>query len=766
MIHIPLEWRVGHTQNHLGEPKEFVAATVPGAVQIDWAKAFDMPDWNRDVNFKEYGWMEDCFWVYKADIPKTVIDRESELLFRCGGIDYQYEIYFNRDKIYEYEGMFRPFELDLSKAADTGGELTIVIFPIPKIECDEKGTRVEASASCKPPVSYSWDWHPRLVPSGIWDETYLCVAKKERIARAEVRYSLSDDLSRASIYVDAEIKGYADAETNGSAGAQTNVSAGAEFDGNAVAQNDGGTENPGTAPARLRFRIYERNGSMAAEATDLRAPIVLTKPELWWCNGYGDPVLYSWELLLEKDGRVIDKVEGKTGFRKISMEMNAGAWDEPETFPKTRSPAPITITLNDTPIFAKGTNWVNPEIFPGVMNADTYLPLLKYAKDANMNLLRVWGGGIVNKDSFFDICDEFGLMVWQEFPLACNKYPDDDKYLATLESEARAIIRRLRSRACHAMWCGGNELFNNWSLMTDQSLPLRLLNKLCYELDRGKPFLPTSPVFGMAHGCYLFVYPDGREVYEVMPKAHHTAYTEFGVPSISNLKTCLDATTSDKIFPFVKNEVTTAHHAYDSWNDEDTWVSMKMLRGYFGEPESIEQLIEWSQWTQSEGYKCIYEEARRQKPYCSMALNWCYNEPWPTIANNSLLNYPADPKPAYGAVAQSCKGRLASARIIKFSWSSGERFSADLFLLNDGRLSIPEGSVKITAYCDGERVYTGKWDHPEVPMNQNYKGPVINFTISKKADAGGGGNGRKHGVLRLSLEAGDMSNEYKLLLRY
>ena len=395
------------------------------------------------------------------------------------------------------------------------------------------------------------------------------------------------------------------------------------------------------------------------------------------------------------------------------------------------------------------------------MNADTYRPLLKYAKDANMNLLRIWGGGIVNKKCFFDMCDSYGLMVWQEFPLACNKYPDKEQYLATLESEATAIIKRLRKHACHVILCGGNELFNNWSLMTDQSLPLRLLNKLCYEHDRSKPYLPTSPIIGMAHGCYLFVYPDGREVYRAMADARYTAYTEFGIPSISNLETCLAATSRENLFPLEKNDATVAHHAFGAWESEDSWCSIETLRKYFGEPASLEQMIEWSQWLQCEGYKCIYEEARRQKPYCSMALNWCYNEPWPAIANNSLLNYPATPKPAYTAVAQACRNSLVSARISKFEWHPGEEFSADIWLLNDGQEAVAAGGADIYLEYGSERHFLFRWDYGDVPANQNLAGPTVRHRLPERIE---GVDEGKFAAIRLVIDAGKMSSEYKLIV--
>ncbi|MFV0401802.1 MAG: glycoside hydrolase family 2 protein [Oscillospiraceae bacterium] len=733
---IPLNWQVGHSSGREALPTEFVPATVPGAVQIDWGKAKGLPDWNWEENFEEYRWMEDCWWVYRAEIPPVRLQEGEQLVFRCGGIDYKYRVLFGGELLYSYEGMFRPFELDLTAYAAVGGELTVVIEPVPKAEGSVPGTRQEASRSCKPAVSYGWDWHPRLVPSGIWEETTLTVEPTNRILDAEVLYTLSEDLKVAELSVSVETQG------EGADG--------------------------------LIFRLFGPEGGLVLETSDLSRPITVTNPQLWWCNGYGDPALYRWELDMLRNGEAVSGKSGRIGFRRITLEMNEGAWDEPKVFPMTRSNAPITLTINHIPIFAKGSNWVNPEIFPGTMGEDTYRPLLELAKGANMNLLRVWGGGIVNKDSFFDLCDEYGILVWQEFPLACNCYEGTPEYLAVLESEAAAIIRRLRSRACLAIWCGGNELFNSWSRMTDQSHALRMLNKLCYELDAETPFLPTSPVVGMAHGCYTFLYPDGREVYQAMAKAHYTAYTEFGMPSISNMETLLAATTRDKLFPLEQNSITTAHHAFDAWTEGDTWCGIETLRKYLGEPSSLEQMVEWSQWFQREGYKCIFEEARRQKPYCSMALNWCYNEPWPTIANNSLVNYPATPKPAYFAVKESSRNRLISARIPKFSWQPGEEFSADLWLLCDGVEGIEAGKGEVYLEYNGARHFLLRWDYPAVPANQNLAGPTVRhrFPKGERRSAGvaplnavgAAGERGEPTPLKLILSAGELSSEYTFLL--
>ena len=224
-------------------------------------------------------------------------------------------------------------------------------------------------------------------------------------------------------------------------------------------------------------------------------------------------------------------------FRRIRLVMNSGTQFDPDGFPKSRRLPPAQFQVNGRNIFCKGTNWLSPEVFPATITTARYNELLDLAVEANFNILRVWGGGIINKEDFFNLCDQKGILVWQEFPLACNNYPDDKHYLEVLKQEATSIITRLRGHACLGLWCGGNELFNSWSGMNDQSLALRLLNSLCLNLDPYTPFNATAPLQGMGHGNYVFRDDQTKtEVYERMNRSKFTAYTEFGVPSPSSVE--------------------------------------------------------------------------------------------------------------------------------------------------------------------------------------------------------------------------------------
>lgn len=726
-----LQWTVGHSASPELLPEKMAPASVPGNANMDWAAANDMPDWKFGVNFEQFRWMEDCWWLYETQMPNIALKPDETLFFVTKGIDYQYRILLNGQTICEHEGMFSTVEIPLVGANE--GLLHIWIAPAPKDTMAHKDTREEAAQCCKPAVSYGWDWHPRLIPVGIWEETYLEVRSADYLLEAGVDYRLAEDYSSAQVFFKSKTIGNGD----------------------------------------VKFTLFDPKGQLVMESFG-NEDATLKSPLLWWCNGYGKPNLYRWDAVLTAGDGETDKRSGVIGFRTLELTMNEGSWDEPEDFPKGRSPAPITITLNGVHIFAKGSNWVNPEVFTGAIKRETYLPLVKLAQEANFNIFRCWGGAIVNKEMFFDLCDECGILVWQEFMLSCNNYRGTPHYLRILRQEACFIIKRLKHHPSLAIWCGGNELFNSWSKMTDQSAALRLLNKLCYELDPERPFLMTSPLFGMAHGNYLFRYPDGREVFQIMPDAHNTAYTEFGVPSISNLACCKMAAEEADIFPLEETAVTVAHHAFHAWYSKYPWACTDIIRDYFGEAQTLEQLINWSQWLQGEGYKCIYEEARRQKPYCSMAINWCYNEPWPTIANNSIINYPAEPKESYREVADACRSALISARIPKFAWRGGETFSADLWLLNDGREPVAAGQAKVLLELRGVKYPLQGWQYGEVGANANLEGPTVRIklpcfyteqgnrvkTLNQGAMLKTKGNLHE---MKLLIQAGKLSSQYRLL---
>jgi beta-mannosidase len=494
---------------------------------------------------------------------------------------------------------------------------------------------------------------------------------------------------------------------------------------------------------QLRWRLVAPDG--ADVMTHVRAsdaPVVtlretLQDPQLWWPNGQGDQALYTSIVeLLDADGRVIDSATQRIGFKRARLIMHPTQWEEPEVqfFPKGRHTSPITLEINGRAVFAKGANWVTPDLFPGRINAETYRAQLDLAKANNFNILRCWGGANIQKASFFEQCDERGIMVWQEFPLACNCYESTPGYLNILDQESQSIIRRLRGHVSVTLWCGGNELFNNWSKMTDQDLALRLLNRNCYDMDPDRPFLMTSPMMGMAHGGYFFRRDDGAEVYQYFAQSKNTAYTEYGVPGSASVATLRKIIPAAEQFPPRAGTQWETRHAFKSWQF-NSWLDLHTIQHYFGEITSLEQLVACSQWLQAEGYKAIFEEARRQKPVCAMAVNWVLNEPWPNAANNSVITWPAEPKPALAAIGDACRTVLASARIPKFSWRGGEAFTSELWLLNDSPKALPAGAIDAYLHIGTQTIHALSWRHGPVAANQNLQGPTLRVALPNVKDA-------------------------------
>lgn len=689
----PLNWEIGYASKSNDVPAKWHPATVPGAVQLDVAKALKYDTWYYAENWKDYLWMEDQYFTYRTSFKKPSIGENQKCFFISKGIDYEFEIWLNGEKLFYQEGMFTVVKLDLTSKLKDKNELLVKIYPIPKLQ-KEPADRSQASQSVKPAVSYGWDWHPRLVPVGIWDETGLVIQNKSEIIDLSLNYSLDKDLKKVAI--SCEIKG-------------------------------ANLEN-----CRYILTISDAKGLEVLniegifKSSEIKLEGEIDQVKLWWPHDHGNPYLYKMDFrLTDASGKMIDQKTSKIGFRKVELVMNEGGWDFPKELPKTRSIPPIQLEINGRKIFAKGTNWVNPEIFPGIITRDRYNELLDRAIEANFNILRVWGGGIINKDSFYELCDEKGILAWQEFPLSCNNYEGTPHYLKILEQESESIIKRLKVHPSLALWCGGNELFNSWSKMTDQSLALRLLNSQCYRLDPNTPFLPTSPVMGMGHGNYVFrFWETNEEVFQWMPKSHNSAYTEFGIPSLSSVEVLKKIIPESEFWPPKQGTSWESHHAFNAWV-ADTWLMPDVLKFYFGEAKNMEELVANSQLLQSEGYKCIYEEARRQKPYCSMALNWCFNEPWPTAANNSIVNWPNIPKPGFYAVKNACRPFLASASLKKFKYSEGEEFSADIWILNDLPTQSGGRKLSVKIVSDTAEIKLLDWEFGNLDANTNLPGPTV-----------------------------------------
>lgn len=697
----------GYVLNDEDGKNEKFPAKVPGNIQMDIA---EYKGWLKDLqystNAKKLEQYRNCFWKYETFLEFDN-DAEDKVYFVAEGIDYEFDIILNDEKIWHQEGMYTPVQIDITDRVKSGDKLEVLIYPHPAAPDSVPNSRDEARTSCKPPVTYGWDWNPHLLISGIWKPAYIETRKSDYIGNCEVLYELDLGTKSANVHF--------------------NISCEAE--------------------CLCTISDADNNVIYSGNSTDC----VIKNVNLWWCNGQGEPYLYNWTVENENY-----KKTGKIGFRTVKLVKNIGTLGEPDGFPKSRYSAPITLELNGRRIFAKGSNWVNPELFFGAVTPERYAELIGFAKDANMNILRVWGGAGICKNEFYEECDLQGIMVWQEFMLACNNYEGTKKFLSVLEQEAVSIIKNLRKYTSLVIWCGGNELFNGWSGMDDQSLPLRLLNSLCYQLDSKTPFLMTSPLTGMAHGGYFFRFEE-KDVFQYFNNAHFTAYTEFGVPSITDEESLRKIIPENELFPINKTNSWVYHNGFEAWGEE-AWCFLSTLKYYFGQAKSLKEWSDNSEWLQSTGYQYVFEEARRQWPYCSMAINWCYNEPWINAANNCLITYPSKLKKAYFAVKNSLRSQIPTARISKFDWKSGEIFRAEVWYMNDSAY-ITNDEVTVSIVVGDEEYKLFDWNTGDVQPLSNKIGPSVNFELPHV-------KGTNKMILKLKSKYSDKCNEYELLYKY
>ena len=696
------EWQGLMVEN--GNYSEAFNVSVPGNIQKDYGEYMGWPDFNVMDNCRKYETIEDCFWSYKTNIEYAK-EENKRVFFVSHGIEYEYDIKLNGKLLLHHEGMYTKLELDITDELKFGNSLEVLIYPHPKLP-DTAIDSKQAAQSVKPSVCYGYDWHPRIIVSGIWDETYIETRGEDYIRDAEAFYTLNNNLTAADIHFEV------DCNTD------------------------------------TKIEIFDNSGNVVYSGTE--KDIHLDNINLWWCRGQGEPYLYSYIVSSPENS-----LSGKIGFRQVELIMNENAWIDTRT-PKSRAPVPITILLNNRRIFAKGSNFVPPEVFTANTKKETFKTLLTYAKEANMNILRAWGGAVINKDFFFEICDELGLMVWQDFPLSCNNHKGTKKYLTVLEEQARVIIKRIRRHACHVIWCGGNELFNFWSGMTDQSHAIRLLNKICYEDDYHKPFLATTPLYGMGHGFYQF-YDEvlKKNVYQLFNDEKKTAYVEFATPSFASmeqLKRIFDEETLNNPVDS-DNSPWNLHHVFKAWR-RNSWGCFDILDMVFGKQDNIESYVEKSNLLQCQSLKFIFEEARRDKGECSMALNWDYNDSWCSAAGNNLIEHPTTRKPVYYAVQSSLKDVVPSIKPNAFSYKSGEEFNVELWLLNDSPEAV-QTNVEVYLTIDGKTTLVEAWNNIEAEPNKNVKGENVSFVLPQTENQ----------VITITLKSDLGENEYKFLLK-
>ncbi|NUQ00837.1 MAG: hypothetical protein HUU35_13390, partial [Armatimonadetes bacterium] len=396
-------------------------------------------------------------------------------------------------------------------------------------------------------------------------------------------------------------------------------------------------------------RVLDGEVVVAEKATTLRAetarvPLVVTDPKLWWPNDLGEQPLYRVEIELRDGERLLDTWSRRIGLRTLRLDRHPDQWGESFQF-----------SINGLPFFAKGANWIPADAFVTRVTRDDYARLLGDAAAAHMNMLRVWGGGTYERDDFYELCDELGICVWQDFMFACATYPAfDAAFLDNVRAEAEDNVKRLRHHACLALWCGNNELeqglvadewtgsamsWEDYGKLFDQLLP-----EVVGRLDPERDYWPCSPHTPPPGDRKDFNNPDrgdahlwsvwhGKQPFEWYRTCTHRFNSEFGFQSFPEPRTVASYTepADRNITSYVME-----HHQRSGIGNA---TILHYLLSWFRLPTAFDSTLWLSQIVQGMAIKYAVEHWRRAMPRGMGTIYWQLNDNWP-VASWSSIDYP------------------------------------------------------------------------------------------------------------------------------
>jgi len=619
-------FRQGATNPAQTEDQGWMAATVPGDVHLDLLANKKIPDPFVRDNEAKLQWIEKESWEYRLDFDVTpaLMERNNiDLVF--DGLDAAAQVFLNGDLVLTADNMFRVWRVPVKAQLHPGKNHLWIAFPSPikaaavvaagdpwraKTKTDEK-TYIRKAA-----YEYGWDWGPRFVTSGIWRPVHLEGWNKVRIADFAIRQR---DVSKDVAHLDAEVE----------------------------------IEAANAGDARVSVR-YADNGKPVTLTTSLSVhagrnvvtlPIEIKKPKLWFPAGYGEQPLYEFTAQVGAGGQSSESRVARAGLRSIVLHRELDKWG--------RS---FELVVNGIPIFAKGADVIPFDSFPNRVTTANYRSVLQSARDANMNMIRHWGGGYYETEEFYSICDELGIMVWQDFMFGNDWQPGTYAFKQNIEAEAEDQVRRLRNHPSIVVWCGNNETeaAMNWGVRTTAPADVKyqmwqdyltefsgILPRVVARLEPEIPYWPSSPSAdyepisehyhtGDAHVWDVW---HGRVPFSTYETHHDRFVTEYGFQSFPEMRT-VEAFTQPEDRANIFTPVMLAHQK----NNEGNSIIHDYLLKDYAEPKDFASFLYVSQVLQAEGIKIGAEHFRRQRPETMGSIFWQLNDCWP-VASWSSIDY-------------------------------------------------------------------------------------------------------------------------------
>jgi beta-mannosidase len=599
-----------------------IPARVPGSVQQALRDASLLPDWNEGLRARECDWVENRHWVYQTTLPAPDLSGGKRVRLVCLGLDYSGAVYVNGICVGAFRGTFMPHEFDLTEHLSAGENLLQIQFDCPPRWLGQTA-RTSEIREWKPRFNYAWDWTSRLVQIGVWDGVFLEVTDGLRLGRIDCSTGFDAASGKGTLALRAE----------------------------AFAPGD----------FRVRVRLSDEEGTVIgveAAVDEFRGDGVdLSRLDVspWWPSGLGAQPLYEVTTeLITRDGSVEDADTRAVGFRSVEWRPCEGAPDGAD---------PWLCAVNGRPVFLRGVNWtpIRPN-FADVTEAD-YRKRLALYRDLHMNVLRVWGGAFLEKECFYRMCDEMGLLVWQEFPLSSsgldNRPPEDAEAVEQMAAIAASYIERRRHHASLLLWCGGNELIaepdeNGVAPPLDERHSmLHRLGEVARALDPSRRYLATSPsgpsVVGMPADFGRGVNWDVHGPWEVEGTpaeweeywAHDDALfrSETGCPGASSASLIRRRAGDLDVLPATREN---PYYRRTSW-----WVDWRQVVAEHGrEPRDFDEYVSWSHQRQAWALAVAARACLARFPRCGGIIIWMGHDSFPCTLNTAIVDFDGNPKPA------------------------------------------------------------------------------------------------------------------------
>ena len=597
---------------------KWLSAKVPGTVHLDLISNSIIPDPYKDENEKKVQWVENEDWEYQTQFnlsSQEMQHKNIDLVF--SGLDTFSEVYLNGKLIENTDNMFRTctipgrsylkqgenrLQVKFKSAVNVGKDLAKKI-PFTMPESPRSFVR-------KAQYQFGWDWGPRLVTAGIWKGVSLRFwdqAKLETVKIEQVKLTPK----KADLAVHAEI----------------------------FAQEAG--------KYKLSVNNQIQNITLKSGINTISVLYQILSPKFWQPNGWGKPNQYDIKITLRKESKIITEKTERIGLRTVELVQE-----------KDHKGKSFYFKVNGQPMYAKGTNWIPSDSFSPRMTKEKYRQLIKACKDANMNMIRVWGGGIYEDDEFYKACDENGILVWQDFMFAGSFYPADENFRENVKAEVKDQIERLQNHASLALWCGNNEIDEaivNWGYQKqfkyskDDSLQVwkdykTIFHEVIpeaikkYATADKQIYWPSSPSIGWGHqesltegdSHYWGVWW-GEQPFEIFNEKVPRFASEYGFQGMPTLETTKSMFSGNPDLS-LQNGTIKAHEKHSrGWEIIENY----MKRDYIV-PKDFVKYNYVSQLLQARGMQIAIEAHRRAKPYNMGTLYWQLNDCWPVVSWSSI----------------------------------------------------------------------------------------------------------------------------------